>query len=437
MEKIFVRKRAMSAIIALTVAVTFTACGNNQLNTEETNNPLETVQTEQFTPAGSLRMLQPSGQISPGGAGKDGFYTLTAWSWPDDSFNLAYADYQSHQVVFLCAQPNCTHDSDSCNSYVKPITGGLKPEVIGDKLVLFYLGNRGFSPDSGVNTLPHIEVCELDGSNRHTTLKFDSLSEIELPMVTDETYIYAKLLQYTVNGKESKLIRIDPEQTAYDVICDLDDNCLENICGCTGEKLVLERVTPEFGGSFEYEYYDLSALEREPFYKWTMQSNSQQASPIPYKDAVVIMDTSETNRIRRIDYATGKEKVLDCYELPAPDGWLMHSIYEAEDGHILFLEENYKGGYTGQFYAVDCTNDQIIPWDLTYDYAGEKLPAAIVAEADPEHYFVIQSEEIARQQSLEGSSNIQISQKNFALISKEDYWSGIPNFISFENRAMP
>lgn len=72
-----------------------------------------------------LEPLQGAGGTVYGAAGPEGFYSIAGIARPDGSLNIQYTDYASLQTVFLCAQPNCAHDSESCTSFLPG--GGASP----------------------------------------------------------------------------------------------------------------------------------------------------------------------------------------------------------------------------------------------------------------------------------------------------------------------
>ena len=76
-----------------------------------------------------LAPLQDAEGTVYGAAGPDGYCSVVSTARADGSLNIRYTDYASMQTVYLCAQPNCAHDSESCTSY-QP--GETIPSVSGD-----------------------------------------------------------------------------------------------------------------------------------------------------------------------------------------------------------------------------------------------------------------------------------------------------------------
>ena len=82
-----------------------------------------------------LAPLQDAEGTVYGAAGPDGYYSVVSTARADGSLNIRYTDYASMQTVYLCAQPNCTHDSESCTSY-QPGGSGVSLMMAGGQLVL-------------------------------------------------------------------------------------------------------------------------------------------------------------------------------------------------------------------------------------------------------------------------------------------------------------
>lgn len=166
--------------------------------------------------------LQQSDGWNYGGSGPDGFYFVSADCREDGSTNLLYLDYATGQQVYLCSQPNCSHDTDACTSYLPYSAGGILSSVVGDRLVLVFPGNLQGAAGTGT-VLPHIETMGLDGSDRKTTVTFGANQVISRPLVTDGKYLYTRLSTTAEDGSfTAQLVRIDPDGGEPEALCDLN-----------------------------------------------------------------------------------------------------------------------------------------------------------------------------------------------------------------------
>ena len=146
------------------------------------------------SPRAELVALQ-SGGVNWGASTQEGFYYVNTKARKDGSCNLMYADYKSEQIVYLCSQANCTHDSASCTSYLMPTLGGVLPEQVGNKIILFYK-NYPWSDESGEPA--RVESINFDGSERQIIHTFRPEETPYNTMVTDGQNIYF-VLEATVD----------------------------------------------------------------------------------------------------------------------------------------------------------------------------------------------------------------------------------------------
>ena len=122
------------------------------------------------------------------GSGSDeGFYELIARQ--DGSANLRYIDYASAREIYLCAAPNCTHDNESCPSWLAD--PACTPLVVGDRLLLFYP-----YPSATAGRPMQILKAGLDGSDRQTLIEFDA-SESCRSLVSANDHLLVMLVTRT------------------------------------------------------------------------------------------------------------------------------------------------------------------------------------------------------------------------------------------------
>ena len=141
---------------------------------------------EQPVSTGFENLTQVSGSSYGSGSG-EGFYELIARQ--DGSANLRYIDYASAREIYLCAAPNCTHDNESCPSWLAD--PACSPLVVGDRLLLFYP-----SPSTMAGRPMQILKAGLDGSDRQTLIEFDA-SESCRSLVSANDHLLVMLVTRT------------------------------------------------------------------------------------------------------------------------------------------------------------------------------------------------------------------------------------------------
>lgn len=348
--------------------------------------------------------LQQSDGWNYGGSGPDGFYFVSADCREDGSTNLLYLDYATGQQVYLCSQPNCSHDTDACTSYLPYSAGGILSSVVGDRLVLIFPGN--LQEAAGTDTvLPHIETMGLDGSDRKTTVTFGANQVISRPLVTDGKYLYTRLSTTTEDGSfTAQLVRIDPDGGEPEALCDLNQEWLK---GGAGSRLIL------WDADQTYAAYDPATGERTTLYQAedALFTSNLFGSTLAYlQDGVFHL----------LDVTTGEDKVLSGYQVSEEEKPCI-SILDADEDHLIFRLEN-SGSST---YSMLTADQPPQPWNLVYSAGGTDMPYARITPVGDDRYLVVAGQDSPQGSGLQEGPYAVTGAPQYRLMSQEDYWNGI------------
>ena len=112
-------------ILLLALALSLGACSSSQNSVSPkddsvTSSPIsesETLPAAESQQGGNLSLItDPYGGIFRNGAGTSfGYYEIM--SAQNNSLNILYTDYATDIRTYLCADPDCTHNSDTCTSW--------------------------------------------------------------------------------------------------------------------------------------------------------------------------------------------------------------------------------------------------------------------------------------------------------------------------------
>ena len=80
-----------------------------------------------------------------------------------------YIDYETQKQIYLCAQPNCTHQDERCTSWVAPQNELVTPVVLDENLLLVH---------NSTEAAPYIEILNLDGTDKKLLYQFAANTEI-------------------------------------------------------------------------------------------------------------------------------------------------------------------------------------------------------------------------------------------------------------------
>lgn len=120
---------------------------------EPSTGSSQSVRGESVTP------ISYSGYLSDTAISPKGLYTVKQVH--PGSYNIFFIDANSGQSSYLCASPNCAHDSDACSSFL-PTNGaewGYQSFFYQDKLYLL---------SANSTSAPMLMRCNADGSDRET-----------------------------------------------------------------------------------------------------------------------------------------------------------------------------------------------------------------------------------------------------------------------------
>ena len=162
--------RSASTVLAFALLLSLAGCGGVPGGPAPAASPAPDAQTpEAATAETAVQPFALDGTLTGAGVhsgygNQDGFYTVRYAA--DGTANVMFVDYAAGVETYLCASPNCTHDSEACTSWCG--CPANIPDVFpaGDRLVWVYLGNPEYVDEYGDAARCRIEVSGLDGAGR-------------------------------------------------------------------------------------------------------------------------------------------------------------------------------------------------------------------------------------------------------------------------------
>ena len=179
--------------------------------------------------------------------------------------NISYVDFSSRQELFLCNNPNCTHDSDACISYY-PFDGKTQLSgvlTVGDHLL-------AFQQVPSESALPHIDLLALNGTFEKRIAEFKANQKLP-PTAMDGSYFTdQKNLYFVLTDTDSKtakntlsVVQLDLETGNLKTLYQASSNSEGlNICAAYDRSLVLDEIDAELN----YSVFSLNVdtLEKTP-----------------------------------------------------------------------------------------------------------------------------------------------------------------------------
>lgn len=414
MKKLFV------SLLLPSVCLWCAACSSpNQAAAAQTSSSSNQTAAAQpsSSPQAELVALQSDG-VNWGAGTEDGFYFINPIVRKDGSCNLMYADYKSEQVVYLCSQANCAHDSASCTSYLMPTPGGVMPERVGDKIILFY--RTPFRSGEGEEPA-RVETINFDGSERQTIHTFRPEESPYTTMVTDGQNIYFVLETVQKDSSVRKnLAKLDTLTGDLELLQEMSVENHEFIWGCCGEDLIVYQCEMQDSRcTYQLSRWNFRSDHRDVIYTWKSGS-----FPILYESSLALK--GDDGYFHLLDLKENTDFTFTQYTTPES---CSSNIVFADSEGIVIRELTPTSANTASARFFSLTKDgKTTDFSLVMDDDGDKNIFQPVYTINDHEYLVYAGDELKTNfmTDPDGTSQyVQIPCPLFSIISKSDFYSSI------------
>lgn len=388
--------------------------------------PPETVQSVDPGPAssGELRLVSSAyGAITNSGVATDAGY-YSAESLQTGTVTVVYTDYTSRSRTYLCADPNCAHNSDSCTALF-PATGTAALFASADGQTLYLAATNMADGDcAGI-----LYAFAPDGSNRREVYRlsgqqvaFGSVAESDSAL-----YLEVQAMDPDSYAVSWEILVLDPSSGEARTLFTTDQPG-DRLTSAFGNCLVFDSLSD---ADRSYYTVDASTGEKsEPLYTYdyTAQVRVEQA-----KDSFVYsLQPGEGDRcdLFRVSLETGEEEKLaadiSIYDLDSTrftglfDG---HAEIETSDTRDMENIQPLK-------YSVNLSTGEVRQNTLSYQRYENTTFVLILAETASD--FLVRSGEVSRPVTVVDESGIatqvESSAPTYSLIAKSDYWNNNPAY---------
>ena len=412
MKKLFV------SLLLPSVCALCAACSspNRAAAAQPSSFPNQAAAQASSSPRVELVALQ-SGGVNWGASTEDGFYFINPIVRKDGSCNLMYADYESEQVVYLCSQANCAHDSASCTSYLMPTPGGVMPERVGDKIILFY--KNSFWSEEGEEPA-RVETINFDGSERQTIHTFRPEETPYTTMVTDGQNIYFVLETVQKDSSVRKnLAKLDTLTGDLELLQEMSVENHEFIWGCCGEDLIVYQCEMQDSRcTYQLSRWNFRSDHRDVIYTWKSEF------PILYENSLALK--GDDGYFHLLDLKENTDFTFTQYTTPES---CSSNIVFADSEGIVIRELTPTSANTASARFFSLTKDgKTTDFSLVMDDDGDKNIFQPVYTLNDHEYLVYAGDELKTNfmTDPDGTSQyVQIPCPLFSIISKSDFYSSI------------
>lgn len=407
--------------IALILCIVFLAGCVNKGN----NQDLSGEQTPNNTPTTEENGLPP---ISKCVAGNEKGYYYTDVIYPY-SANLIYIDFETKQEIALCSKPECSHNNESCTSYIQldEKMAVPFPLVIGDSILYI---------DGTLHDAPlEVMLADLDGSNRRKLCEIPSnLLVMQNQIFTDGISLFFKAREtvYNDNGEpidRLKIMKLDLSDGTISVIKEFEVNQeAENIESAFDRKLILSSWLMDSDPTNDTvytKYYVLDVDTKEE--KEITIINSDLSGSTVFGNYLYEQDYQEKNIIRTnlrdgkiITFEYGNffnsidlgENTIDIMS-PEFDNIFHFGVLDIREGETIRHQ-----------YIVNLDTNKVTEFTLYKVYNDDVITILQVLE---DKLLVLLDWEMEKIIDSNGDENYRYTPQ-YALISKENYIASIPEY---------
>lgn len=403
------RSTLAKIVSPLALAAMLVACGSQPSGTEMVVHPAND------TPITHIANYDMLGDTA---ASPEGLYEVCSVRL--GSCNLLYVDAATRQETYLCATPNCTHDSESCNSYL-PLEEGR----YGYQLFFFngYLYAAQCTPIESQG--PYLMRMDPDGTNREIVLELENGECFSGMLYGYGDRLLLQISRVDENGNSETCMEIFDPQTGererlFSLQLEPGGKESASLMGAAGTSLIFLKSDEE-----GRQYYKVDLARENP----TLEQGQTNLLG-PEFDETSLYCTVQGDYFCTYDIAAGRlswENLLTGQkkEFPLPQLSGEETVYDLallyDDQFALSMSSSEKDSMnlllnpgTGESTGV-------------YYYPTRESGYDILADFGDELLYKVRTDE----RPLEGQAAYglvgEVSYHNvYAMVSKEDFQNGIP-----------
>lgn len=338
-----------------------------------------------------------------------------------DSVSLMFLDYASNIETFLCPNPNCAHNDESCPSYY-PYSDYYPPTLIvaNDTIYLIDYGN-------GETSLPRIVKRDNTTGSFSFLFQFDANQSIGSKIYADGNYLAFCMKTSEEARSFVDIVTLDLSTGESSILYRFDTEDYIELNSAYADTLLFMQISMEKPELCTYYSFNPNS-DNEP--KEFYQHNTQTESVV-FTDKFMYSLESHSDTVCRKDLSTEEQIQL---EIPLSDNQSLDLIQDVLDEYLYVtrVTENADGTKSAEKIFCDFNHCDTNAINLKNSYNNSAI--TVVSQYGDTLYvindFTIKDTYITTPQ---GQQYITAVFNQYAAISLDDFKSSIPNYIKIDS----
>lgn len=421
-------KNKMLKFICLSMAMLVTGCTQIHEENSSSNSKIEAPANVEYQDTVTL-VTDPYGPLlNTSASTNDGYYELLL-SADGTANNILYTDFATKQRIYLCNAPNCTHDKDSCTSWIDYISGGSYLFTSPDGQKLYYV-QRGMEEDTGGGKdAGKIFVMNADGSERKVLLDIGADGRICDAIAADSQSLYIDIntVDSIVAEPKKQLWRVDASTGDVEILKE-ELPAGARIFSAFDTTIIFQTQEET---SCTYKAYDLKTRSFSDLISWKYDDFDGVDIVYGHRLFVLKKQTEDAGALEVYDLRNMEKSVVQNVPIFSGDTTFFSGFFDEQN---LFIDVTDNGDVNNiRFlrYNVNIETGVITELGLTYNNKGTVRPIGIYCDAGDALLVRYESYDGTLRSTYNGKlTEMQmVGAPRLGLISKEDYLLSNPNFV--------
>lgn len=413
------KKKRLIVLLAL-MALTACSANKNENFTQDQSSPTITENTSPIITESEITLCSASA--------KDGYYEINQYF--DGGSSLTYWDYANGKNIFLCPNPNCSHDTNTCPSFFSYATNSTMPGgvlVVDNRLLVI-------QTLATEKSTPHIDVMDSTGNLIKQIQGFQA-SQILPGSFTSDYYTDGENLYFTLSNVDSdtattvcQLVRVSLTDGSIAILKEFSNDTLQvNIVAADSRNLIYRKVEGKSVRDIQFTYFALDVdTQSETALELTMDNMhglefcGKEIYIYDYEEQKILVQTLSLTTLYEVSTTNLENSVI------AAHGNIQSKLMFPLPFDTKYCLVGYKyltptNEYQTCYYLLDNDTGEFCEFTLLKAYNESPIDILAITEEG----LAVRVDWVSANPSMPDMLT-----EELAILAPEDYLSSVPNYIN-------